>query len=545
MNQQPEQHQHAPPRCGTVDAPSAAPFGYDDLRRTLAWGDLGRRSVLTARGPDAVRFIDNFTTAAISALEVGAGTEAFFTDARGWVLSLATMLRIEDGVWIDAPAAVATSLREHLEHYHIRERVELTDESDRYRHLVIAGPQAAGWLAAQCGVQPPEGLLHHGQTLLGELPVAIVRVDWFGPAGFLVRTEAAHQPRLAAWLQAQGLVRMAADALDTARIEAGVPEQVDIPEKTLPQELGRDQRAISFTKGCYLGQETVARIDALGHVNRRFVAVAIDGRRNHAAGAAVRSGDDVVGRLTSVCFSPALGCSLGLGLVQTKAIAPDKPLEVERDVARVVTVPVEVTAVSPASGASLRQQTQADTAWAGDVQQETGELLLEARRFRVVRVAEAGAEGRLRHREVIRHPGSVVIVPLVSPREVCLVEVVRVAVGRTLLELPAGTLDRVESLEEAARRELAEETGFRAGRIVPAGAMWMSPGILRERMHLFVAEDLIPGPQALEPGEQIRIRVVAWDEALAMCLDGRIDDAKTIAGLLLTAARRRQVGGEG
>jgi ADP-ribose pyrophosphatase len=140
---------------------------------------------------------------------------------------------------------------------------------------------------------------------------------------------------------------------------------------------------------------------------------------------------------------------------------------------------------------------------------------------------------------VVRHPGSVVIVPLVSSQEVCLVEVVRVAVGRTLLELPAGTLDRVESLEEAARRELAEETGYRAGRIVPAGEMWMSPGILRERMHLFVAEDLIAGPQALEPGEQIRTRVVTWDEAIAMCLDGRIDDAKTIAGLLLTAARRR------
>jgi ADP-ribose pyrophosphatase len=171
--------------------------------------------------------------------------------------------------------------------------------------------------------------------------------------------------------------------------------------------------------------------------------------------------------------------------------------------------------------------------------QEEGELLLETRRFRVVRVSEPCSDGSRREREVVRHPGSVVIVPLVSPQEVCLVEVVRVAVGRTLLELPAGTLDRVESLEEAARRELAEETGYRAGRIVPAGEMWMSPGILRERMHLFVAEDLVAGPQALEPGEQIRTRVVTWDEAIAMCLDGRIDDAKTIAGLLLTAARRR------
>jgi 8-oxo-dGTP pyrophosphatase MutT (NUDIX family) len=118
-------------------------------------------------------------------------------------------------------------------------------------------------------------------------------------------------------------------------------------------------------------------------------------------------------------------------------------------------------------------------------------------------------------------------------------EVVRVAVGRTLLELPAGTLDRVESLEEAARRELGEETGYRAGRMTAAGSFWMSPGILRERMHLFVASDLVAGPQALEPGEQIRTRHVAWAEAVAMCLDGRIEDAKSVAGILLTDARRR------
>jgi ADP-ribose pyrophosphatase len=167
-----------------------------------------------------------------------------------------------------------------------------------------------------------------------------------------------------------------------------------------------------------------------------------------------------------------------------------------------------------------------------------GELLLETRRFRVVRVPQPCADGSSQPREVVVHPGSVVVVPLVSPDAVCLVEVVRVAVGRTLLELPAGTLDREESLADAAGRELTEETGYRAGRIEPAGSFWMSPGILRERMHLFVAEDLVAGLQALEPGEQITTRVVAWSEAVAMCLDGRIDDAKTIAGILLIDARR-------
>jgi folate-binding protein YgfZ len=538
MNQQDMQQPHQARQPGTVAPP--APVGYADLRQRLAWGDLGRRSVLMARGTDAVRFIDNFTTAAVSTLSAGGGTEGFFADARGWVLALTNILRIDDGVWIDAPAGLATGLHEHLERYHIRERLELTDESDSYGHLVIAGPHAEAWLAARWSVRPPEALLQHGHGLLGDMPVAIVRIDWYGPAGFLVQVDAANHERLIAWLDSQGVPRAVPAAWETARIEAGVPEPADLPEKTLPQELCRDQRAISFTKGCYLGQETVARIDALGHVNRRFVAVAIDGSWHHDSPwgadkeAVVRCGDEVVGRLTSVCFSPLLDGGLGLGLVQAKAVDAARPLEVGGAAARVVAVPLEAAATRQQSDESPRQAGQAD-----DAPREDGEVLLESKRFRVVRVVEPCTDGSRREREIVRHPGSVVIVPLVSAREVCLVEVVRVAVGRTLLELPAGTLDRVESLEEAARRELAEETGYRAGRIVSAGAMWMSPGILRERMHLFVAEDLVAGPQALEPGEQIRTRVVTWDEAIAMCLDGRIDDAKTIAGLLLTAERRR------
>jgi ADP-ribose pyrophosphatase len=166
-------------------------------------------------------------------------------------------------------------------------------------------------------------------------------------------------------------------------------------------------------------------------------------------------------------------------------------------------------------------------------------LLLETRRFRVEQVDEPCADGSLRPREIVIHPGSVVVVPLVSPTDVCLVEVERVAVGRALLELPAGTLDRPEPPAAAAARELAEETGYRAGCLEAVGGYWMSPGILHERMHLFVATELTPGPQALEPGERIIPRRVAWSEAVAMCLDGRIEDAKTIAGILLVDARRR------
>lgn len=173
------------------------------------------------------------------------------------------------------------------------------------------------------------------------------------------------------------------------------------------------------------------------------------------------------------------------------------------------------------------------------------EVLLETKRFTVVRMAEPCTDGSQRRREVAIHPGSVVIVPLVSEDEVCLIDVVRIAVGQTLVELPAGTLDRVEPLVEAARRELAEETGYRAKTMTAAGAFWMSPGILRERMHVFVAEDLVAGPQALEPGERITARIVRWDEAIAMCLDGTIQDAKTVAALLAVNERRRRRGDAG
>jgi ADP-ribose pyrophosphatase len=160
------------------------------------------------------------------------------------------------------------------------------------------------------------------------------------------------------------------------------------------------------------------------------------------------------------------------------------------------------------------------------------EELLVTKRFRVVRVGEACRDGTERVREIVEHPGSVVIVPLLEGNRLCLIRNARRAVGATLWELPAGTLDREEPIVEAARRELEEETGYRSASIEEVPGLWMSPGILRERMHVFVARDLTPGPQALEPGETIDTHVVDWDDAVEMCLDGRIEDAKTVAAIL-------------
>ena len=160
------------------------------------------------------------------------------------------------------------------------------------------------------------------------------------------------------------------------------------------------------------------------------------------------------------------------------------------------------------------------------------DILFQAQRFRVERVVQTTPDGSNHLREIVRHPGAVVILPLVDDGRVCFVRNYRVAVEQAMIELPAGTLEPDEDPGETAMRELAEETGYRAGRMEHLITFCMSPGILDERMHLYVAEALEPGPMALEPGEDIQPLLYTWEEALKMARRGEIRDAKTLVGLL-------------
>jgi len=167
------------------------------------------------------------------------------------------------------------------------------------------------------------------------------------------------------------------------------------------------------------------------------------------------------------------------------------------------------------------------------------DLLFEGRRFRVERVVQVTADGEEHVREVVRHPGAVTVLPLLEDGRICLVRNFRVAVDQTLVELPAGTLEPGEDPARTAQRELAEETGYRAERIELLATFYMSPGILDERMYLYLATSLQPGPMNLEPGEEIRPLLATWEEALEMARDGRIQDAKTLTGLLFYEVYRR------
>ncbi len=296
--------------------------GYEAWHNRAAWACLGHRTTVLAKGPDAVRFVENFATAAVGSLAVGGGTETFFADSRGWVIALATVLRLDEGLVIEAATGLGERLRDHLEHYHIREQAEFIDASVDVASLLIAGPAAAAWLTEHAmsggdeAARVPEQLFDHAAGSLRGIAVRLVRTDWWGEHGFLVRCAGGDREAVVAWLRASGLPEAAAETVETARIEQGTPTPADIPEKTLPQELGRDARAISFTKGCYLGQETVARLDARGHVNRRLAAVAVEGEL--PVSAEVMADGSTAGKLTSRCHSPQLGCSLGLGILSTK-----------------------------------------------------------------------------------------------------------------------------------------------------------------------------------------------------------------------------------
>ncbi len=136
-------------------------------------------------------------------------------------------------------------------------------------------------------------------------------------------------------------------------------------------------------------------------------------------------------------------------------------------------------------------------------------------------------------RHTVQHPGAVAIIPLLDDDHVCLIRNQRIAVGKTLVELPAGTREPDEPPRLTAERELQEETGYRATHWHELNGFFMSPGILNERMHLFVAKNLTLGSTAREPGEEIDNLVVTWDEAIAMALCGKIEDAKSLAGILL------------
>lgn len=158
-------------------------------------------------------------------------------------------------------------------------------------------------------------------------------------------------------------------------------------------------------------------------------------------------------------------------------------------------------------------------------------ILLEGARFNVQRLTLTGEDGQVYQREVVRHPGAVVLLPILDDGRVVMIENTRPTVGETLLELPAGTREPAEEPMVTASRELIEETGYTAGKLELIHEFYSAPGICDELMHLYRATALVAGDPDREATESIVNRIATRNEIRQWIAEGSIRDAKTLVGL--------------
>ncbi len=285
-----------------------------------------KRTVLVVHGRDRAAFLHNFCTQDIKQMAVDQCREAFVLDLRGKVLGHMFVVTESDAIQINSVADQATPLLEHWQRYVIREDVRFVDQSMQFAHVFLFGHAdglPTSWLDRLtrtrnevCRWKDSEG---HALWSIFD--------DFAGP-GWLIQFPVGRFQAMTEELQANGAIPATEEQLAAHRIAARCPWYgIDATIDNLPQELRRDDRAISFTKGCYLGQETVARLDALGHVNRLLVRVKL-GTKAHPWTRAPLIGENgrEIGRLTSVAWSEELEAFIGLAIVRRSVVMAESPV---------------------------------------------------------------------------------------------------------------------------------------------------------------------------------------------------------------------------
>lgn len=329
-----------PPQGATPTHYGSSHREYRALHEAAAVVDLADRTQIELCGADRVKFLHGLCTNDIRRLEPGQGCEAFFLDARGHIRAHGAVFASSAALVIESVPGQAERLLAHLDRYLIREQVVLANRAPQHAELLVAGPNAAETLARafdrlEQGL--PQANLAHVSWQGPEGSIELRRVSWIDPPAWLLSVPATML--LQAWkdLLVAGAVPCGLQAFEQARIEAGYPWYgLDITDQNLPQEVNRDAQAISFTKGCYLGQETVARIDALGHVNKKLVRVHLAQAENATVGEELHAAGKKAGSITSGAPSPRYGGAMALAYVRCEHCASGTTLESAHGPARVV-----------------------------------------------------------------------------------------------------------------------------------------------------------------------------------------------------------------
>lgn len=274
--------------------------------------------VLQIVGADAAKVVNNMSTNDLAKLSADAAQESFITDVRGWVVAHVGVLKKADRVWLLGSHASPSTVAGHIDRYIIREDAVVSDVSQAYALFVVGdGPkehpvehvaeQANGRandasataedltkLSAGTRFEPPSLF-----TFVCPLPI-------FGQGTLLLCCPSEQRVRAIETLSAKGLKLSTVEQFEWLRISSFWPlHPADISDKTIPQELDRDRLAISFTKGCYLGQETIARLDARGQLQKKLCLIELTSTGEYAAGDALHHGEKEVGHITSLGRDPA------------------------------------------------------------------------------------------------------------------------------------------------------------------------------------------------------------------------------------------------
>jgi tRNA-modifying protein YgfZ len=284
--------------------------------------DRSDRIRLEISGPDRAKFLHNLTTNEVKRLAVGRGCEAFVTSPQGKTIGYLIILAADDKLIARADPGGDVLAVPHFQKYGVFDDVAINDRSSSTFELHFFGPHAGLLAERAAGVSPREEY-SHVTTSIGGSPVRLVRESPVFYPGFTVIGEKSAGASVKETLVTQGrdlgLIEIGAAAFEVLRIEAGTPVfGKEVTEKNLPQEFGRDDRAINFVKGCYLGQETVARLDAVGHVNQVLKGLVFAaGTPCPGPGSPVEGEGKRVGIVTSAAFSPVRDASVGLAMIRT------------------------------------------------------------------------------------------------------------------------------------------------------------------------------------------------------------------------------------
>jgi folate-binding protein YgfZ len=304
---------------------------YEALRHGCGLADRSAGGRLAMTGADRQRFLNGQVTCDVKALASGDGAYGFFTSPQGKVLADVVVLVQEEAIWLELPAGREAAIAEQLRKYIIVDRVEVQPLAG-YRVLTLAGPRATETLRAlapDLAELPARAGSHLPLAELGG-GVVLVRQAGLGASAWSLWTPADLTEELTVRLLALPGVRpVGPRALEVVRAEAGIPLYgQDFGGENFPQETGLEERAVSYTKGCYLGQEVVARIHFRGGVHKGLGGLVFPaGTALPAAGARLLYEEKEVGTLTTAVLSPALGRPIGLAILNRKALTPGTRLE--------------------------------------------------------------------------------------------------------------------------------------------------------------------------------------------------------------------------